>query len=217
MKFSTMFLGPILEHQSRKLNLLSLTSLEEETAFLMDVKRLYTNVSVMEANELACEVLFTSGSWPPRSRPTFKSLMELAVTNVWFMCSSECYIQRWYCDGRLSSCDTREKLAEKKQEKKIAAEERQPRPPKMNKSTIHLWIVWEECITSSVLSLSILCDDCKRWFHRWCVGLSLKEIKDAQPIELVMRVCSAKVKSPLRAKSPLSEGQSLWTACGRHP
>ena len=60
----------------------------------MDVKSLYTNVSVMEAKELACEALLTLGSWPLRSRPTFESLMELAVTNVWFMCGSECYIQR---------------------------------------------------------------------------------------------------------------------------
>ena len=49
-------------------SVLSLTSLEEnEIVLSVDVKGFYINVPVMDAIELACEALFTSGSPPPLS------------------------------------------------------------------------------------------------------------------------------------------------------
>ena len=57
-------------------------------------RKKYTNVPVHEVLELACEALYASKNPPELQQPTFKKLMELAVTNVWFMSGSDWYIQR---------------------------------------------------------------------------------------------------------------------------
>ena len=70
------------------------TALEpDETIFSMDVKSLYTNVPVHEAIDLAIETLYMSQE-PEIERDTLRRLMEMAVTEVWFMAGTQWYIQR---------------------------------------------------------------------------------------------------------------------------
>ena len=71
------------------------THLEDgKEIFSLDVKSLYTNVTVQEAIDLACDTLFTGDKTPPISRTTCHKIMELSVTNVWFMSGEDWYIQR---------------------------------------------------------------------------------------------------------------------------
>ena len=71
------------------------THLEDgEEIFSLDVKSLYTNVPMQKAIDLACDTLFTGDKTPPISRTTCHKLMELSVTNVWFMSGEDWYIQR---------------------------------------------------------------------------------------------------------------------------
>ena len=134
-------------------SVLNLTSFEEkETVSSMDVNSLYTNVLVMEAIELAYEALFTPRSPPPLSKPTFRTLMELAVTNVWVMCGSERYIQR---DGVAMGAFLAVILANiwlKHFEEIITAEETQPGPLKMQNTLTFPCGKSEECIANSVLN-----------------------------------------------------------------
>ena len=58
----------------------------------LDVKSLYTNDQVSEAIEVALQCLYTSDTPPDIERSTFKLLLKLAVTKVYFKSNGN-----WYC------------------------------------------------------------------------------------------------------------------------
>ena len=66
---------------------------EDEVIVSLDVKSLYTNVPVLESIELAADILYNSEELPPVDKETFKDLMKMAVTDVYFMCDGRWYIQ----------------------------------------------------------------------------------------------------------------------------
>ena len=77
--------------------------LDDEEIFSLDVRSLYTNVPVAEAIDTACHVLYNSDSAPEIDRDTCKQLMQLAVTDVNFMCGDKWYVQKdGSCNGGYS-------------------------------------------------------------------------------------------------------------------
>ena len=67
---------------------------EDEVIVSLDVKSLYTNVPVLESIELAADILYNSEELPPVDKETFKDLMRMAVTDVYFLCDGRWY--RWF-------------------------------------------------------------------------------------------------------------------------
>ena len=59
----------------------------------LDMKSLHANVRVNETIDLASRGLYSSDHAPEKSRPTFKKLMKVAVTNVSFKCIDRCFCQ----------------------------------------------------------------------------------------------------------------------------
>ena len=66
---------------------------EDELVVSLDVKSLYTNVSVEEAIEIALKKLYSSDKIPEIPRSAMKSLLRQAVTNVHSMCNKMWYTQ----------------------------------------------------------------------------------------------------------------------------
>ena len=66
---------------------------EDELVVSLDVKSLYTNVTVEEAIEIALRELYSSDEVPEIPRSAMKSLLRLAVTNVHFKCNKMWYNQ----------------------------------------------------------------------------------------------------------------------------
>ena len=66
---------------------------EDDLIVSLDVKSLYTNVSVEEAIEIALKKLHSSDEIPEIPRSAMKSLLRLAVTNVHSMCNKMWYTQ----------------------------------------------------------------------------------------------------------------------------
>ena len=159
---------------------LNKTTLEpNETLFSMDVKSLYTNVPVTEAIDLACDALYATELPPELNRSTFRKLMELAVTNVWFLCDSEWYIQK---DGVAMGASLAVILANlwmKKFEPKIATEHPTPAPVILETVTPNEVPYpcgkCKENVTRR--GYSIKCNTCLTWYHRKCTDLSVLEIK----------------------------------------
>ena len=74
-----------------KRDLMEVSLEEDEVIVSLDVKSLHTNVSVLESIDLAADILYNSEEFTPVVKETFKDLMRLAVTDVYFMCDG-----RWY-------------------------------------------------------------------------------------------------------------------------
>ena len=149
----------------------------DETIFNMDLKSLYTKVPVHEAIELACQALYASSNPPEVQQPTFKKLMELAVTNVWFMSGSDWYIQG---DGVAMGASLAVILANvwlKNYEAQIAVENPAPQPPSLprQKNLGYRCGGCEKMVARN--SYANQCSTCRSWFHRKCAGLTLAEIK----------------------------------------
>ena len=152
----------------------------DETLFSMDVKSLYTNVPVMEAIDLACDALYNTSAPPGLTKSTFKRLMELAVTNVWFLCDSEWYIQK---DGVAMGASLAVILANiwmKKFEPSIATEHPTRPVPVTSESTAPNEAPYpcgkcKENVTRR--GYSIKCNTCLMWYHRKCTDLSVPEMK----------------------------------------
>ena len=66
---------------------------EDDLVVSLDVKNLYTNVTVEEAIEIALRELYSSDEVPEIPRSAMKSLLRLAVTNVHFKCNKMWYTQ----------------------------------------------------------------------------------------------------------------------------
>ena len=76
-----------------KRDLMEVSLEEDEVIVSLDVKSLYTIVPVLESVDLAADILYKSEELPPVDKETFKDLMRMAVTNVYFMCDGRWYIQ----------------------------------------------------------------------------------------------------------------------------
>ena len=173
-------------------------ALESDETISMDVKSLYTNVPVHEAIELACEALYASSNPPELQQPTFKKLMELAVTNVWFMSGSDCYIQR---DGVAMGASLAVILANvwlKNYEAQIAVENPAPQPPSLprQKNLGYRCGGCEKMVAKN--SYAIQCSTCRSWFHRKCAVLTLAEIKSLPSQTIGYVGVSWKTRPPLR-------------------
>ena len=64
----------------------------DESIVSVDVKRLYTNVLVSEAIEIARRSLYSSVHAAEMSRSTLKTLLKPALTNICFKCND-----KWFC------------------------------------------------------------------------------------------------------------------------
>ena len=76
-----------------KRDLMEVSLEEDEVIVSLDVTSLYTNVPVLESIELAADILYNSEELPPIDKETFKDLMRMAVTDIYFMCDGRWYIQ----------------------------------------------------------------------------------------------------------------------------
>ena len=65
----------------------------DETIISLDVKSLYTNAPLKEAMEIALQKLYSQESSPEIQRATMKTLLNIAVSKVYFKCNDSCYFQ----------------------------------------------------------------------------------------------------------------------------
>ena len=65
----------------------------DETIISLDVKSLYTNVPLKEAIEIAFQKLFSQESPPEIQRATMKTLLNMAVSKVYFKCKDSWNVQ----------------------------------------------------------------------------------------------------------------------------
>ena len=65
----------------------------DETIISLDVKSLYTNAPLKEAMEIALQKLYSQESSPEIQRATMKTLLNIAVSKVYFKCNDSCYVQ----------------------------------------------------------------------------------------------------------------------------
>ena len=157
---------------------------DDETIFSMDVKSLYTNVPVLEAISIACEALYDSNSAPDMEQDTLTQLMQLAVTNVWFMCGTDWYIQTDGVAMGASMAVILSNMWMKKFEAAISAQNSEDNPRAPNTT------VWgtpiqngpDPCgkcgINVSNRGYSFRCATCRFWYHRKnCTDISLEQAK----------------------------------------
>ena len=65
----------------------------DETIIPLDVRSLYTNVSLREVIEIALHKLYSQESPPENQRETIKKLLNMAVSKVFFKCKDSYYTQ----------------------------------------------------------------------------------------------------------------------------
>ena len=65
----------------------------DESIISLDVKSLYSNVSLKEAIEIALQKLYSQESRPETRRVTMKRLLNMAVSKVYFKCNDSWYVQ----------------------------------------------------------------------------------------------------------------------------
>ena len=134
----------------------------------MDVKSLYTNVPVVEAIEIAIEKLYAA-SEPQIERNTLRRLMEMAVTEVWFMAGTEWYIQR---DGVAMGAAMAVILANlwlKQFEDQIFSASNE------NTQSLETCRKCRKKVTRQ--GYSVQCAKCKVWSHRKCTPFSVEDLK----------------------------------------
>ena len=68
---------------------------DSEQIVTLDVKRLYNNLPVREAIEIALRELYSRNLVPQMLRSEMKCLLRLTVTNVYFICDLICYVQSY--------------------------------------------------------------------------------------------------------------------------
>ena len=152
---------------------------------------------VHDAIELACEALYASSNPPELQQPTFKKLMEIAVTNVWFTSGSDWYIQR---DGVAMGASLAVILANvwlKNYEAQIAVENPAPQPPSLprQKNLGYRCGGCEKMVAKN--SYAIQCSTCRSWFQRKCAGLTLAEIKSLPSQTNWLCGCQLKDSTPI--------------------
>ena len=151
---------------------------DDETVFSMDVKSLYTNVPVREAIDLACDALYSSEEVPRVSRATVKTLMDIAVTEVWFMSGTDWYIQK---DGVAMGASMAVVLANlwlKKFEENIALEASDTHDTPTTVVVQNAPYPCGKCGKNvSRRGYSFACIDCLKWFHRICTSVTIEEAR----------------------------------------
>ena len=82
----------------------------DETIKSLDVKSLYTNVTLKEAIEIALQKLYSQESPPEIQRATMKRLLNMLVSKVFFKCNDSWYVQ---VDGLAMGCKSGKLMAER--------------------------------------------------------------------------------------------------------
>ena len=140
------------------------------------MKSLYTNVPVHEAIEIACGKIYEGERAKPNmSRATLKRMMELAVTDVWFMRGDHWYIQK---DGVTMGAMAviLANLWLKQVESTIASDSKT--------SSTEMKTFCGKCqkiVTKR--GYSIQCTMSRSWFHRACSPFSVQKIKSVSKSE----------------------------------
>ena len=156
-------------------SLSSITLAEDEEIISLDVVSLYTNVPVDEAIDLAVGRLYSNDNTRPEmSKGTFKKLLQLTVKNVSFWANNQWYLQK---DGVAMGAALAVILANiwlKQFEYTLSRDS-----PLLENATecgiCKSEVTWERN--------AICCDICNRWYHRQCVGISLRELKELEDRE----------------------------------
>ena len=158
-----------------KRDLMEVNLEEDEVIVSLDVKSLYTNVPVLESIELAADILYNSEELPPADKETFKDLMRMAVTDVYFMCDCRWYIQT---DGVAMGSSLAVILANiwmKSFEESISRQQ----PDNFNSNGSQDGYPCGTCMLEVLdEGFSICCDDCDRWSHLKC---AIRPDDTAQP------------------------------------
>ena len=153
--------------------------LDDEEIFSLDVKSLYTNVPVAEAIDIACHLLYNSYSAPEIDRDTCKQLMQLAVTDVNFMCGDKWYVQK---DGVAMGAAMAVSLVNvwmKPFEDDIASDEPHSINTEQARSATNDKTMCPVCAKKVTWKIySIRCKKCKFWFHRKFSEISLNATKN---------------------------------------
>ena len=86
----------------------------EESTISLDVKSLYTNVTLKEEVEIALRRLYEQVNPPKTSRKTMKKLLKFAVSKLNFKCKGLRYVKkRRFSNGRLPCGNTGQFVAQR--------------------------------------------------------------------------------------------------------
>ena len=161
---------------------------EDELVGSLDVKSLYTNVTVEEAIEIALKKLYSSDEVPEIPRSAMKSLLRLAVTNIHFKCNKMWYTQS---DGLAMGASLAVILANlwMKSFEKSLQKPRKGREIKTPDTKV-ICVDCNRCITFR--GKGVECESCKNWFHEKCQGITDTEYQTMQDIVWICSYCAEK-------------------------
>ena len=142
----------------------------DETIISLDVKRLYTNVPLKEAIEIALQKLYSQESPTEIQRATMKRLLNMAVSKVYFKCNDSRYVQ---VDGLAMGASLAVILANLwLKEYEFAL--RQQIPVGTGVQQINDKIGLCPCCSRKVTyrSKGVECESCRNWYHLKCGKIS---------------------------------------------
>ena len=174
----------------------------------------YTNIPVAEAIDIACHVLYNSDSALEIDRAASKQLMQLAVTDVNFMCGYKWYVQK---DGAAMGAAMAVILANvwiKRFEDDISSDEPHSINTEQERSATHDKTMCPVCAKKVTWKgYSIRCKKCNFWFHRNCSEISFNAIKNMYSDQWTCSQCQEEETVPaIREKAKIL---NLRTLCRR--
>ena len=164
----------------------SLTLEDDEQIVSLDVKSLYTNVTVGESIEIALRDLYSSNLAPDIPRSAMKSLLKRAVTNGHFKCNGICYVQS---DGLAMGASLAVILANVWMKSFEASLQK----PELNEniSSSGQNGKCKDCNQRVTFrGRGVECDSCKNWFHARCQMISNEEYANMQDVVLICTYCN---------------------------
>ena len=168
---------------------LEATKLDEyELVVYLNVKSLYTNVSVEEAIEIALKELYSSDEVPEIPRSAMKSLLRLAVKNVHFKCNKMWYTQSEGLAMGASLAVTLANLWMRSIEKSL----QKPKKGREIKTPDRKVICIDYNRRVTFRGKGIECESCKNWFCAKCQDITDTEYQTKQEIVWICSYCTEK-------------------------
>ena len=141
----------------------------DEQILSLDVKRLYTNVPVKEAINIALRSLYARDDKPDITKTTMKRLQQFAITDVHFKCN-----ESWYCQKYgLAPCASLAVILANHRMKSWEQQTKLQTPKCKTNTQSSICPNCEHRVTER--SRCVECEVCNKWFHAKCQQISNTE------------------------------------------